>query len=110
MPTYRVIMKPAEDQPQTFTDTNEATGEDFERDAMRSILLNAPNEDAAKLLCERQAFDIATQEVSTAEGYDPEDADANMEAIMSRQWRIASISERDAEPAAEAPTESAPEA
>ena len=110
MPTYRVIMRPPEDQPQTFTDHDAATDEDYERDALRNILLNAPNEDAAKLLCERQAFDIATQEVTQAEGYDPEATDANMEAVMARQWRIESISERDAEPAAEAPPEPAPEA
>ena len=108
MPGFRVIMVPPEDQPQTFADTNAATGEAIERDAIRDIVLNALNEDAARLLCERQAFDIATQEVANSGEFTDEQVDESMEAVMKRQWRIQSITQVGDGAAPPAPTEAAP--
>jgi len=89
-------MTPPTDQPQTFTDHNDATDEDFERPLLRDILLNAPNQDAARLLCERQAFDIATQEVAASGEFTDEQVDESMTAVMARQWVVSSITEPDA--------------
>jgi hypothetical protein len=100
-------MVPPDGQPQTFTDHNDAIDEDFERPYLRDITLQAGSENAARIVCERQAFDIATQEVAQS-GEHTDDPDASMEAVLARQWQIKSIESEDAP--ATAPTESTPEA
>jgi hypothetical protein len=101
---FKVIMVPPEGHDQTFkevqTVTDPSTGEDVsqevERPFLRDIRLNAHNEDAARRICERQAENIAAQEVVGQYPDDPDSADA---AAHERTWVIQSIEEVGAAPA-----------
>lgn len=100
-------MRPPADQPQTFKDTNPADDSEIEREALRDIRLDAPSEAAARILVERQAFDLATQEVAQSGEFSDEQQSEAMEAVMNRQWVVDKIEEVDA-PAAPAAEEPAP--
>ena len=110
MPEYEVTMVPPEGQPQTFKDTNDADGSEIERPMIRVYKLNATNENAARVVCERSAFDIATQEVAASGSFTDEQQDEQMDAVLNSQWVVQSITDTGAAEAAPAPAaaESAP--
>jgi hypothetical protein len=102
---FKVIMVPPEGHDQTFTesqtvgagtDDDPTTEVEVERPYLRYITLNAHNEDAARRVCERQAENIAAQEVAGQYPDDPDSADA---AASERTWVIKSIEEVGAAPA-----------
>lgn len=108
MSEYEVIMVPPEGQPQTFTDTNDADGSEIERPMIRIYHLNASSENAARVMCERSAFDLATQEVAEKGGFTDEQQDEQMDAVLSSQWVIQSVEPKGgAAPAAAAAEEPA---
>jgi hypothetical protein len=89
-------MAPPEGQPQTFKDTNDADGSEIERPMIRVYKLNASTENAARVICERNAFDIATQEVAEKGGFTDEQQDEQMDAVLSSQWVVQSIQQAGA--------------
>jgi hypothetical protein len=108
LPEYEVTMVPPEGQPQTFKDTNDADGTEIERPMIRIYKLNAGSENAARVVCERSAFDIATQEVAASGDFTDEQQDEQMDAVLNNQWVIQSIETTGSEKAAAPAAETAP--
>jgi hypothetical protein len=99
LPEFQVTMVPPEGQPQTFSDTNDADGSTIERPMIRVYNLVASNESAARVMCERSAFDIATQEVAASGEFTDEQQDAQMDKVLSSQWVVQGIEQRNGSPA-----------
>jgi hypothetical protein len=88
---FRIIFKPPEGHPTTFTgtrmETDPDTGEDVpvevEREYLMDMTVLAKSPEAAKFYAERHAFNLAVQEAGSE---DPDE-------VLAQQWVVESVEE-----------------